>query len=278
MKKNILCFFFGLLAIAVHAQDVITLNNKKVLEGEIIRDGFGAITLQVEKNGVLQTFQLLKDQIRSIDYDHFQRRLSVGLTAGKSFYGARQSLADLFYENGFRRSYGVNFYNRRMLLGVDIAYLLTPENDLGLMIMTQDHFRGSAYGDNGGLQFYFNNFSILPFYRRYFWKHRLSLRAGPSFNTIKFWAEDDYYYYSSSRGGDVTQSIPGLFFDGSIALWELKSSSLRFFISYHHILGEIKVAELSGTDYNGNSVLYLEEGSFKANQASFGISFTVKLK
>jgi hypothetical protein len=278
MKKKLLFLVFGLLTLAMHAQDVVLLNNNKILEGEIIRDGFGAITIQVDKDGKLETFQLLKDQIRSINYDHFQRRLSIGLFAGRTLTGARQSLADVFYENGFRRTGDVYLYNRRMLLALDAAFLLTPENDLGLMFMTQDHFRGNAYSDKGGMEFYFNNFSILPFYRRYFWSHRLSLRCGPSVNTIKFWAEDDYYYYSTGFGGDVTQTIPGLYFDGTIAILELKATSLKFFTSYHQLLGKVKVEEVVGTDYNGNTVQYLRAGTFKANQLSIGLSFAFKFK
>ncbi len=98
MRKFMLLCLLGFLVQYLQAQDFVTLTNGKVIEGEIIRDGFGTLRMTVDKGDHEETFQLFKYSIKSIKYDHFQRKITCSLLFGTSMVGARKTFGELCIE------------------------------------------------------------------------------------------------------------------------------------------------------------------------------------
>lgn len=163
-------------------------------------------------------------------------------------------------------------------MGLEVGYLFVPENELGIMVMTQDHFTGSAYGEIGSLQFYFNNFTLLPYYRKYFWEHRLSLKGGPSFSTYIFHASDRYFDYGYGASGMEKHSFAGIYLETSMAVWERKRTSFKIMAAYHQPFGKLKVDRVIGQDYMGNTFTLLEQDEFNVGQFSMALVFGLKFK
>ncbi len=163
-------------------------------------------------------------------------------------------------------------------MGLGVGYLFMPENELGIIGVSQDHFGGSAYGEVGSLQFFFNNFTFLPYYKKYFWEHRLSLSAGPSLSNFRFRADDNYFYYGRDIAEIKNHFIPGIFLGTSMAILERKTTSLRIMASYHLAFGKIEVDTVTGQDYNGNTFVLLEKDEFRVNQFSMALVFGVKFR
>lgn len=278
MKKCLLFCLFGLMMSVMQAQDVVTMTNGQVFEGEIVRDGFGTLTVTVDKGDHQETFQLFKHSVKSIKYDHFHRKITCSILFGRSMVGARNTFGDLLFRNGYTQAFGYSIYNRRPLMGADVGYLFIPENELGIMLMNQDHFGGSAYAETGSLQFYFNNFTFLPYYKKFFWDHRLSIRAGLSFSNFRFRADDNYFYYGRNAAEITNHFMPGIFLGTSIAILERKTTTLRVMASYHQAFGKLKVDKVVGQDFNGNTFVLLEKDEFGVNQFSMALVFGVKFR
>ncbi len=181
------------------AQDQVILNSRDVIEGEILNDEFGAVKMVVTKDGINDTIQILKTQIKDIVYSPdavLNRPVTIGFAPALTFLGVRSQLNEVLVSNNFDGNYSSWLFGPTtsqfpkvtsfLSLALDGNWRVDYRYGFGLKFGVFNHIlaKGYNYDKGGQVEFNYLDVGLIPYVRWYTSNNQIHFDLGPSFNLV----------------------------------------------------------------------------------------------
>jgi hypothetical protein len=287
MKKLIflLVIFSTTLAFG---QDKVILNSKDEINGKILNDEFGAVKMVVNENGLKDTVQILKTQVKKIVYGPetvFNRPVSVGFSPNLTFWGVRSQLNDILVSNNFDGTYTSWLFGQTtsqfpkvtsfLSLVVEGNYRLTKQNSLGLKFGIFNHLQAKGYNyDKGGhVEFKYFDVGLIPYFRWFNATDKFHIDIGPSLNLVSLKGEGLVPEVYQEGPSSEKRLIPGLALGAGFSIYEKSHSFLHLKVNYQFFIAKATLDPIYYVDFNEITTMVIPSEEVRLNQFSIGIIY-----
>lgn len=276
-----------------YSQDKVILNSEDIIQGKILNDEFGSVSMVVTTDGIKDTIQILKTQVQKIVYGPdaiFTRPISVGFSPSITFLGVRKQLNDVLVSNSYDGNYTSWLFGQSssqfpkvtsfLSLVLEGNYRLNKRNALGLKGGIFNHIQAKGYNyDKGGhVEINYMDMGIIPFFRWYALSDKIHFDLGPSFNMIALKGEGLVADVFQEGPNSMKRLAIGVTAGAGVSIFERSHSYLHLNINYQFFTTKATLDPIYYVDSNEVSSVVIPSQEIKLNQFSIGIIYGRKFK
>jgi hypothetical protein len=292
MKKLIFLLIIFMSANLI-AQDQVILNSTDIIEGEILNDEFGAVKMVVTTDGVKDTIQILKTQIKKIVYSPdavFDRPVTIAFAPALTFLGVRSQLNDVLVKNDFDGNYSSWLFGPTtsqfpkvtsfLSLALDGNWRVAQRYGFGLKFGVFNHIlaKGYNYDKGGQVELNYLDVGLIPYVRWYNSNYKIHFDLGPSFNLISLKGEGtvpDVY----QQGPEASNNLHlGLNVNAGVAIYEKSHSYLHLNFGYQKLFGMARLNPIYYKDSFEMTQMVIPMEEVRMSQFSIGLTYGRKFK
>ncbi len=292
MKKLIFLLVI-LVSLNVSAQDQVVLNSSDVIEGKILNDEFGAVSMIVQNKGVRDTIQILKTQIDKIIYGPeamLDRPVTIGFAPSITMLGVRGQLRNILVTNSFDGNYSSWLFGPTtsqfpkvtsfLSLAVDGNWRITNQVGLGLKFGLFNHIQAKGYNYDKGGQVEFNYFDVgmIPYVRWYNSLNKIHFDLGPSFNIVTLKGEGSVPEVYQEGPEPSARLFVGLNVNAGVAIYEKSHSYLHLNFGYQKLFGKTNLNPIYYKDSFEITTMVIPMEEIRMSQFSIGLTYGRKFR